>query len=80
MNIDIAKVISEQITPKEWIGYLISFASVFLGAYFAYRFNNVQEKHKDKKQLATAYEALSNQIALSLNNIYRAKSICIELC
>ena len=77
-TIDIANVISEQITPKEWIGYLISFASVFLGAYFAYRFNNVQEKHKDKKQLATAYEALSNQIALSLNNIFTYKETYLD--
>lgn len=75
MNIDIANIVSEQITPKEWIGYLISFASVFLGAYFAYRFNNVQEKQQDKKKRAEAYDDLLSQVSLLTTELFKYKEI-----
>ena len=81
MNIDIANMaltIGEKTAGIDWWEAAITLCSVFLGAYFAYRFNNVQEKHKDKKQLATAYEALSNQIALSLNNIFTYKETYLD--
>ena len=81
MNIDIANMaltIGEKTAGIDWWEAAITLCSVFLGAYFAYRFNNIQEKHKDKKQLATAYEALSNQIALSLNNIFTYKETYLD--
>lgn len=78
MNIDIESIISEQITLQEWVEHLITFTSVFLGAYFAYRFSNMQEKQKDKKQLTATYETIFNQVALSLSNIFTYKETYLD--
>ena len=68
----------EQILEKEWIEHIITFLSVFLGAYFAYCFANRQERKKDEKLRIENYNILWNKIALSLNNLFTYKEVYLD--
>ena len=49
MNVDTEDIVNYLIQKTDWIQHIITFLSVFLGAYFAYRFANRQEQQKDEK-------------------------------
>ena len=78
MNIDIANIISEQITPKEWIGYLISFVSVFWDAYFAYCSNIKVEMRKANRQMRGNFCSLSAQLHLNLEEMLTYKKNILD--
>ena len=78
MNVDIANIVSDLAHKTDWIEHIITFLSVFLGAYFAYKFANRQEYQKDKKQQIENYNILWNKVALSLNNLLTYKEIYLD--
>lgn len=78
MNVDIENIVNYLIQKTDWIQHIITFLSVFLGAYFAYRFANRQEQQKDKKLRIENYNILWNKIALSLNNLFTYKEVYLD--
>ena len=78
MNVDIANMINDLVHKTDWIEHIITFLSVFLGAYFAYKFANHQEYQKDKKQRIENYNILWNKVALSLNNLFTYKETYLD--
>ncbi len=78
MNVDIENMVNDLIQKTDWIGHIITFLSVFLGAYFAYRFANRQEQQKDKKIKIENYNILWNKVALSLNNLFLFKEVYLD--
>lgn len=81
MNADIANMtlqIGEQMQKINWIEAGVTFASVFLGAYFAYLFANRQERQKEEKLRAENYNMLWNKVALSLNNLFTYKEVYLD--
>ncbi len=78
MNIDIANMaltIGEKTEGIDVWEIIVTFVSVFAGAYFAYRFNNVQEKQQDKKKRAEAYDDLLSQVSLLTTELFKYKEI-----
>ena len=78
MNVDIENIVNYLIQKTDWIQHIISFLSVFLGAYFAYRFANRQEQQKDEKLRIENYNILWNKVALSLNNLFTYKEVYLD--
>ena len=81
MNIDVASMvvnIGEQMQKVNWLEAGVTFASVFLGAYFAYLFANRQERQKDEKLKIENYNILWNKIALSLKNLFTYKEVYLD--
>lgn len=69
MNIDIANMaltIGEKTEGIDWGEAVVTLGSVFLGAYFAYRFGMKQNTHKKKEQRLTEYSFIAMQIAYLL--------------
>lgn len=78
MNVDIANMVDDLAHKTDWIEHIITFLSVFLGAYFAYKFANRQEYQKAKKQQIENYNILWNKVALSLNNLFTYKEVYLD--
>ena len=81
MNDDTANILNallEQMQKTDWIEHIITFLSVFLGAYFAYCFASRRERQKDKKIEIENYNILWNKVALSLNNFFTYKEIYLD--
>lgn len=78
MNVDTEDIVNYLIQKTDWIQHIITFLSVFLGAYFAYRFANRQEQQKDEKLRIENYNILWNKNALSLNNLFTYKEVYLD--
>lgn len=81
MSIDVANMvvnIGEQMQKVNWLEACVTFASVFLGAYFAYLFANRQEHQKEEKLKIENYNILWSKVALSLNNLFTYKEVYLD--
>lgn len=67
MDIDIANTLVEHARRTDWIEHVITFISVFLGAFLAYRLNLNLEMRKAKRQMRSAFCTLSSQTFLNLD-------------
>lgn len=81
MNIDVANMVVNLGGKTEGIDYweaVITFSSVFLGAFLAYQCSKLLEKHQTKKQETKDYDVLSTQIAISLDNFLTYKQVYLD--
>lgn len=81
MNIDIANMalsIGEKTEGIDWWGVLVTFASVFAGAYFAYWFSRKQDTHKKKEQRLTEYSFIAMQIVYLLRKALEFKKDSLD--
>lgn len=81
MNIDIANMaltIGEKTEGIDWGEAIVTFGSVFFGAFLAYQCSKLLERHQNKKKEATNYDILSTQIAISLDNLLTYKNIYLD--
>lgn len=72
MNIDIANMVvnvGEQLQKVNWLDAGVTFTSVFLGAFLAYRFSMAIERKKFKRQMQGEFCALATQLHLNLDDL-----------
>ena len=78
MDIDIANTLVEHARRTDWIEHVITFISVFLGAFLAYRLNLNLEMRKAKRQMQSAFCMLSSQMWLNLDEMLDYKKNILD--
>lgn len=78
MDIDIANTLVEHARRTDWIEHVITFISVFLGAFLAYRLNLNLEMRKAKRQMRSAFCTLSSQMWLNLDEMLDYKKNILD--
>lgn len=78
MDIDIANTLIEHARRTDWIEHVITFISVFLGAFLAYRLNLNLEMRKAKRQMRSAFCALSSQMCWNLDEMLDYKKNILD--
>lgn len=78
MDIDIANTLVEHARRTDWIEHVITFISVFLGAFLAYRLNLNLEMRKAKRQMRSAFCTLSSQMWLNLDEMLNYKKNILD--
>lgn len=78
MNIDIVNNLAEYASKTDWIEHIITFISVFLGAFLAYRLNLNLEMRKAKRQMRGDFCTLSSQMWLNLDEMLDYKKNILD--
>jgi len=78
MDIDIANTLVEHARRTDWVQHVITFISVFLGAFLAYRLNLNLEMRKAKRQMRGAFCTLSSQMWLNLDEMLDYKKNTLD--
>lgn len=76
MNVDISNMvinIGEQFSKINWLDVGVTFISVFLGAFWAYKFGLKLEMLKAKRQMRGDFCSLSAEVQLKLSEFLRYK-------
>lgn len=81
MNIDIANMVvnvGEQLDKVNWLDAGVTFTSVFLGAFLAYRFNVAIEWRKIKRKMRGDFCSLVTQIHLNFDEMIKYKEVFLD--
>ncbi len=81
MSIDVANMvvnIGEQMQKVNWLEACVTFASVFLGAFWAHRFSLKLEMCKAHRQIRGAFCSLVSQIHLDFSDMLNYKKMYLD--